>query len=231
MRPLDYEDWAPFYLRIAKDFGYDTRRDEDAALALAKRLAAPPFSPGQVWAEAQRRIQGSNVIVLGAADSAAEDLARLRTAEPVVAADGATTASLEAGVVPALIVSDLDGNLPDEVRAVERGSLLLVHAHGDNRAAVEEWLPRFPPAAVAGTCQTRPPAPLRNHGGFTDGDRACFLAHALGAQSLRLVGFRPSARPGRYTGRFDPATKPRKLEWSRLLLRELVARGAVIEDL
>lgn len=225
---MQYDDWAPFYARIAQEFGFDTRADEAAADRLARRLARPPYDADRVWREAASLLRGRDVIVLGAADDAATKLRASQPGIPVVAADGATTAALEAGILPALIVSDLDGTVADEVDAVERGAKILIHAHGDNGAALDEWLPRFAARNVAGTCQTRPVPPLQNHGGFTDGDRACFIAHALGAKRLRLVGFQFEGRPGRYSGTYDPATKPKKLEWSKRLLKELEARGALI---
>lgn len=228
---MHYDDWAPFYARIVQEFSFDTRADEASAHALAKRLSAAPYAPDAVWDHAATLLRGQPVIVLGAADNAADGLRRHRRDEPVIAADGATTASLEAGVNPTLIVSDLDGNVADEVAAVDRGSRIFVHAHGDNQPAIAQWLPRFEADRVAGTCQTRPVPPLRNHGGFTDGDRACFLAHALGASRIRLIGFELGAKTGRYSGTFDAKTKPRKLAWADRLLTELAARGAIIERL
>jgi 2-amino-4-hydroxy-6-hydroxymethyldihydropteridine diphosphokinase len=226
---VDYDEWAPFYARIVLDFGFDPAQDEAAAHDLAQALGRPGYAPKQVWDELAAQLRGRDVIVLGAADDAASRLRTSPTEEPIIAADGATTASLEAGRRPALIVSDLDGDVADEVRAVADGAHILVHAHGDNWSAVQEWLPRFRKAGVAGTCQTRPVPPLQNHGGFTDGDRACFIAHALGVRKMRLVGFRFEGPPGRYSGTYDPATKPRKLQWSQRLLKELSRRGALIE--
>jgi uncharacterized Rossmann fold enzyme len=225
---LEYDEWEPFYLQIVSEFGFSRRDDEDCARRLALRLARPPFAPAKVWDALDQEIRGRPVNVLGAADDAAKGLKRLRSRLPLLAADGATTAALEAGIVPTGIVSDLDGAMEDEIEATRRGAKILVHAHGDNGPAISRWLPRLEPTRVAGTCQSRPVAPLRNLGGFTDGDRACFVAHALGATRIRLVGFDLGADPGRYTGAFDPKTKPRKMWWAQKLLDELATRGAVI---
>lgn len=218
---MKFEDWKPLYDEILAEFRFDPVADEAAASELAAFLQQAGCDPGAVWRDLRARLGGRGCIVLGAADEAPERLAHAPTDWPLVAADGATTAALEVGRLPDLIVTDLDGRVEDEVAAAARGSLVAVHAHGDNREALARWLPRFPPARLAGTCQCRPVPPLRNEGGFTDGDRAAFLAHALGASSLLLAGFSLEARPGRYTGSFDPRNKPRKLAWAKRLLSRL----------
>jgi 2-amino-4-hydroxy-6-hydroxymethyldihydropteridine diphosphokinase len=225
---LRFEDWEGTYREILAEFGFSAKDDEDAARLLAQTLGAPPFNPAAVWAALRGEIQGRDVIVLGAGDEAPSQLKRLPRASVLVAADGATTAALEGGRVPNLIVTDLDGNVEDEILAVRKGAYVAIHAHGDNKADVRRYVPQFDPDRVAGTCQCRPVGPLENFGGFTDGDRACFIAHGLGAGSLTLAGFDFSGRVGRYTGRFNPQTKPRKLAWSRRLIDELARDGAPV---
>jgi 2-amino-4-hydroxy-6-hydroxymethyldihydropteridine diphosphokinase len=178
---LRFEDWEGTYREILAEFGFSAKDDEDAARLLAQTLGAPPFNPAAVWAALRGEIQGRDVIVLGAGDEAPSQLKRLPRASVLVAADGATTAALEGGRVPNLIVTDLDGNVEDEILAVRKGAYVAIHAHGDNKADVRRYVPQFDPDRVAGTCQCRPVGPLENFGGFTDGDRACFIAHGLGA--------------------------------------------------
>ena len=133
------------------------------------------------------------MIVVGLAPRAGPPpIWRLPSSEPpavVVAADGATTACLDAGIVPGVIVSDLDGPLAAEVSANRRGSLVVVHAHGDNIEVVAEWVPQFP-AELAGSWAGPPRPALLNVGGFTDGDRAVFLAEHSGAQPDPALGVR-----------------------------------------
>jgi hypothetical protein len=91
------------------------------------------------------------------------------------------------------------------------------HAHGDNVPAVREWVPRFSLDAVIPTTQAAPAPPVENFGGFTDGDRAAFLADHLGAASLRFVGWEFD----------DPAVgamKAKKLRWAARLLTWLESR-------
>lgn len=226
---MRWEDWEGHYRQILTEFGFSSADDVAAAERLAATLGRPPYRPGEAWARLERKLRGRRVVVLGAADSAPQELRPIEIDVPLITADGATSAALEEDRLPMLIVSDLDGRVEDEVAAVRRGSIIAIHAHGDNQEAVSRWLPRFEVTRVVGTCQTRPVPPLRNFGGFTDGDRACFIAHGLGAARLRLAGFDFSGRVGRYTGPFDPVVKARKLAWARRLLGELERDGAVIE--
>ena len=221
MIPLQFETWEPTYKAILAEFQFDRTKDEEAAKRLAKRIAAAPYDPVRAWRRLLAHFAARPTIVLGAADDAATRLGTIPAVSRLVAADGATTAALEAGRRPDLIVTDLDGNIEDEIRAVRHGSYVAIHAHGDNMPEVERWLPRFEPSRVFGTCQSEPVGALQNVGGFTDGDRACHIAHALGASELLLVGFDFEGPVGKYSGRFDPKTKARKLAWSKHLIGEL----------
>jgi uncharacterized Rossmann fold enzyme len=94
---------------------------------------------------------------------------------------------LERDLVPGAVVTDLDGPFPEIQRSNRMGSLMVVHAHGDNLDALTSYVPRL--KRVVGTCQCRPPPGLINFGGFTDGDRCVFLAKELGAAKISLLGF------------------------------------------
>ena len=49
---------------------------------------------------------------------------------------------------------------------------------------------------VIGTTQIEPISDVYNFGGFTDGDRAVFLAEHFGAKEIELVGFDFEAAEG-----------------------------------
>jgi len=89
-------------------------------------------------------------------------------APAVIAADGATTVCLNAGLVPDVIVTDLDGPVASEVAANVRGALVAVHAHGDNAPAIDRWVPEFT-GQLAGSWAGPPRDGLFDVGGFTDG--------------------------------------------------------------
>ena len=146
----------------------------------------------------------------------------------LLAADGATSTLLRAGILPQVIVSDLDGDFDDQVEANGRGSVVFVHAHGDNMDAVRRYVPRFRGDVVC-TCQCAPVEGVFNFGGFTDGDRAACIASSLGASRIRLLGFdfeNPSEKPGR-----APEVKARKLVWARRILAMLADDGVLVEGL
>jgi uncharacterized Rossmann fold enzyme len=104
----------------------------------------------------------------------------------LVAADGATTALIEQKLVPDIVATDLDGNIDDILLANIRGANIVIHAHGDNIDRIASLSSFF--NNVLGTTQAQPVGNLYNFGGFTDGDRAIFLAVALGASEITLAG-------------------------------------------
>jgi uncharacterized Rossmann fold enzyme len=67
---------------------------------------------------------------------------------------------------------------------------MFVHAHGDNMNMLLTAVPRLH-GMVVGTTQADPTVAggLDNFGGFSDGDRAAFLAQHFGAQKIILLGF------------------------------------------
>ena len=76
--------------------------------------------------------------------------------------------------------------MDDILLANLRGANIAVHSHGDNLDAVVKYAPFF--SNVIGTTQAQPVGNIYNFGGFTDGDRAIFLAVALGASEITLAG-------------------------------------------
>ena len=203
---MQFETWEPFYLALLEDFGFSIKRDEEAAKLLSELLHGL-----ENWLhEAGARVRGRDVVVFGNAPTLDRELDGLQEKDAVfLAADGATTVLLKRGIVPDIIVTDLDGPFPDILRANQEGSIVVVHAHGDNLDALQRYVPQL--KRVIGTAQCRPPPGLYNFGGFTDGDRCVFLARELGAASIKLVGFD-----------FDDESvtprKRRKLIWAKRLI-------------
>lgn len=181
-------DWFSFYEWVRSLFGFSLERDIKAAHLLASKLT--PRTVDVAEGRLRELVNGADVAVVGAGpnlDSEIED-ERLRELV-IVAADGATTALLRRGLVPHVIVTDLDGRIEDQIRANNQyGSILLIHAHGDNIDTLEASLTLFK-GSLIGTCQVAPPPPLRVYGGFTDGDRALFTALRFSPRSVRLVGW------------------------------------------
>jgi hypothetical protein len=135
----------------------------------------------------------------------------------LIAADEAASVAMQAGVGPDIIVTDLDGDVKDQVKANVKGAIVVIHAHGDNIPAIRRWAPLFRSRVMA-TTQSRPFSRVYDFGGFTDGDRAAFLAKHFGASKIHLIGFdfdHPSPKDE------NPEVKLRKLAWAKKLISSL----------
>jgi hypothetical protein len=116
-----------------------------------------------------------------------------------IAADGATSAFTERGVLPGMIFTDLDGPAKDLIDANSAGSWNIVHAHGDNTALVKKLVPLMG-GPILGSTQVAPlPPKVLNLGGFTDGDRAVYWASELGASKILLIGMDFGTKVGRHS--------------------------------
>ncbi|HKZ99350.1 MAG TPA: 6-hydroxymethylpterin diphosphokinase MptE-like protein [Thermoplasmata archaeon] len=208
---MDYRDWETFYVRILEDFGFSREADEAVAAELDAVLGGTRLEDGDLRAA----LEGQEVTVAGNGPDVSKEIGRARGV--LVTADEATSVALAHGLRPAILVTDLDGDVGDQVRTNREGTIAVVHGHGDNGPAVRKWAPEFRGRTVA-TTQSTPTGRLRNFGGFTDGDRAVYLADAFGASRIHLVGFdfeRPNAKD------VPSETKQRKLDWAYILLGNL----------
>ncbi|MGZ0746422.1 6-hydroxymethylpterin diphosphokinase MptE-like protein [Haloparvum sp. AD34] len=209
---MNFAEWEPAYEAVLDDFGFDRTADERARDVAAD--LASPFALGKL-----DFLADATVAVAGAGPSLAEPAAldRARAADAVVAASSAADVLREDGVAVDMLVTDLDGS-PETARELsESGVPVAAHAHGDNVPAVREWFPRLADQWTLATTQAEPSGPVRNFGGFTDGDRAAFLADHFGAGELRFVGWDfddPDVGP----------MKARKLTWAARLLHWLERR-------
>ena len=78
-----------------------------------------------------------------------------------------------------------------------------------------------------GTTQTKPIKKIENFGGFTDGDRAVFLAHHFNAEKIILFGMDFGKKIGKYskTQIRDKKIKIKKLNHARKLLVWLASKN------
>ena len=227
---MEYGLWAPEYLRIQRRFGFPFDRERRSADRL--RALLHQAYRGDPILRLDPRVRGRLAVVVGLAPRGGApplwQLPASPTPPAILAADGAAARCLAAGLVPDLLVTDLDGPVPSEVAANARGSVAVIHAHGDNLAALEEWVPQFT-GEVAGSWAGPPEDGLLDVGGFTDGDRAAFLAAHLGASRVLLWGFDFTSVEEEAPA--DRARKLAKLACARELLAGLAARGEVPLDL
>lgn len=213
--------WYERYGEILAEFGYSRRADAAAARALGAVLRGR---------SAMGRLEGlladRDVLVLGSGPSiraGAGVMARHPQAARV-AADGAVAELVRRRMRVDAVVTDLDGDAQALRAAARSGAVMVVHAHGDNAGSLR-MAAGF--GRVVGTTQGRPVAGLRNFGGFTDGDRCVFMASALRARSIVLLGmdFGRIGSASR-TRAAERRTKAKKLRRARALLEWAAPRMA-----
>ncbi|GAB4306605.1 MAG: DUF115 domain-containing protein [Methanobacteriaceae archaeon] len=218
---MDLETWFLWYQTILEDFGFNIKDDEESAHTLNKLLKDKNvFKPEKININ-------KNVVVFGAGPSIKKNINELKKIGihkfTIIAADGATTALLEENITPNIIVTDLDGEMEDILKADQSGSLLVVHSHGNNQDKIKKYVPLI--KNVIGTSQSTPIGNLHNFGGFTDGDRCVFLAIKLNAELIVLAGMdfgktvTSYSRPdlGKLTDQADDI-KILKLEYAKKLI-------------
>ncbi|WP_318569287.1 6-hydroxymethylpterin diphosphokinase MptE-like protein [Salinigranum marinum] len=211
---MNFAEWEPVYEQILAAFGFERAADERARDVLESLVSDRACFDTETLGG---RVAGDTVAVVGAAPSLAAEVDRAAAADHVFAASTAADVCRDHGVVVDLMVTDLDKNPETAVALTRAGTPVAAHAHGDNVPAVREWLPQFDLGDTIPTTQAAPVPPVENFGGFTDGDRAAFLADHLGAGSLVFVGWEFD----------DPgvdAMKAEKLRWAARLLTWLEDR-------
>ncbi|MDD1678897.1 MAG: DUF115 domain-containing protein [Methanomicrobiales archaeon] len=205
MKFSNFEDWEPCYQRILEYFSFDRAKDEEAARLLADLL------PRDDVALLDRQARNRVVTVAGNAPNL--DGEKDRRKGTLWAADAAAERLYVQGIRPDAVFTDLDGVTDAFLEMNQQGTVIVVHAHGDNIPLLRHWVPQFS-GPLVGTTQSRPLDHVYNFGGFTDGDRAVFAAHALEARDVQIIGFDLDDT------HVDPV-KRGKLRWARKLLHLL----------
>jgi len=217
------DDWLPWYSKILETFGYDQREDQRATDLLSILLE----ERAEQVAELRKLIENRPVLVFGAGPSLEEDLRQVMKEgflqkTVTVVADGATTAFIQvSGTAPNIIVTDLDGIISDILYAQRLGSIVVIHAHGDNIDKLKKYVPAF--SKAIGSTQTQPRSNVHNFLGFTDGDRAVFLAAGMGAKLIALAGMDFGYTVGKYSKKHVASieVKRKKLKIAKELLEWL----------
>ncbi|MEM0120769.1 MAG: 6-hydroxymethylpterin diphosphokinase MptE-like protein [Thermoprotei archaeon] len=223
---MDSGEWmGEWYPRIVRTLGLNSEEDARAAVLLDE--LTDNFKTYEE--EARRLIDGRTCFVFGAGPSLRASFGRIRLEGFVsVAADGAARIFMEQGRPPPhVLVTDLDGGDDVIEWCARSGSILVVHAHGDNTNSLRRLIPTLLrlEAKLILTCQVGSFGKIKNFYGFTDGDRAAWFCHAMGARRIVLVGMDFGSRIGEYSKQAShphPETKRVKLR----LGEELIARLA-----
>jgi len=209
---INWDEWQPLYKEIKKKLSLNFSDDEmarDIALSFAKTDAS----------SLNAMFFGKKCYVFGNADSLEADLqAFVPDSDSVtVAADGSIQLLLGKNIIPDVIVSDLDGDVESMLVSEEKGSVIVLLVHGDNIDLFKKHVSSFKNPII--TTQIKPEGLVFNFGGFTDGDRCCFLAQHFGAVGITLVGFDFARVGSRYTK--NPRLKQEKLAIAKWLISDL----------
>lgn len=116
----------------------------------------------------------------------------------ILCADGAVKALLEHNIIPDIVVTDLDGDPRALLRAYRLGSKFIILCHGDNIDKQLFYRNRIRRAYLTSQVYSIPPL-IRNFDGFTDGDRALYIAASLGAKDILLIGMDFGSIIGKYS--------------------------------
>lgn len=206
---MRFEEWEPLYAEIIRDMGYDRSMDEYAALVLSGIISDLAPSRRASITKLRELINGKDVLVCGNAPGLKKDMDMDYPYDCIIAADGAAAVILNIGIVPHIIVTDLDGDVEAEIECSQKGAVMVVHAHGDNIPALRSVVPRL--YNLIGSTQAGPLTNVYNFGGFTDGDRCVFLAYEFGASSISYAGFD-------FGDSAVTQIKKKKLKWARRLI-------------
>lgn len=201
---MRFKDWEPHYTAILEYFGFNRGDDEMAARLLAD-LAGGRDDLGLF----ESIVKGRAVTVCGNAPCLPDEIDQIQGT--VLAADAAAEVLLDHGIQADAVFTDLDGATDVFIDLSEQGTVMVVHAHGDNIPLLRHWVPLLPGPLVA-TTQSTPLPHVHNFGGFTDGDRAVFAADDISAASIKIIGFDLNDRNVDYI-------KRGKLFWAGRLLR------------
>jgi len=202
---MDRSEWEPLYDSILREFGYSRSEDEASA-----RLLKTLMQNADLIDDDDIRITDS-ALVFGPSSPSFGGI----EGRTVISAGSATGCLMDAGILPDIVVTDLDGDIGSQIEASRRGAVTFIHAHGDNAELIMRYAKEFTGPVVL-TTQSRPDNVIRNYGGFTDGDRAVCIALALGASEVELRGFDftdPVTKEGS-----DPDIKRRKLAWAKRII-------------
>jgi uncharacterized Rossmann fold enzyme len=183
--------WLDEYAWIRDFLGIEESEDRRALGILQTYFAHKPC----LLPDLRKRFSGRVAIVIGASESVLADLERLHHLRHLwegkaflVAADTATPLLLTKGMVPDIVVTDLDGPVEALVEASGAGSYIFVHGHGDNISSLREVLPLLGERVEPTTQVPMPQGHVHNFGGFTDGDRSAYVSVTLGARAVVLLG-------------------------------------------
>ncbi|MDX1596077.1 MAG: 6-hydroxymethylpterin diphosphokinase MptE-like protein [Nitrosopumilaceae archaeon] len=212
--------WNEKYSEILKEFGYNRTTDNKSA-KLLNSILDKPISEKTL----QNKIKNQTVFVVGSGYSLYKSYNALRKFKDktIIAADSSLESLLQNKITPDIVVTDLDGSIQSLKQLAKTKTIFVVHAHADNITKIP-FVTNF--KNCIGTTQSNPIGRIKNFGGFTDGDRAVFLASYFQAKKIILFGMDFGKRISRIskTKPSERTTKLKKLKMGKKLLEWLAQK-------
>jgi len=206
--------WKRRYLSILKELNYNEKKDQESAIILDSILKKTDNIK-----KIEKLIQGNTVFVIGSGPSLSVAIPKLKKFKKSIkiAADSSLKPLIDNGIIPDIIVTDLDGDEDAIKKISKRKSIFVIHAHSDNIKKLQ-MVKKI--KNCIGTTQTKPFNKIQNFGGFTDGDRGVFLASYFDAKKIILFGMDFGKQIGKFsnTKKSDREIKLKKLKIGKDLL-------------
>lgn len=183
-----YDEFHHWYLKIIKDFKFNSKKDEEARDLLSGILREKEngWELDQILDSFRQTINAKkSILIFGCGPTLEETLDHiLKEGERkiledslILAADGASVLLREKEIPITAIFTDLDGISLKEFRSAQFN---IIHAHGDNIEKLKEFKQAIiNKKLIIGTTQVKPLYNVLNPGGFTDGDRILFFLKPL----------------------------------------------------
>jgi len=228
-----------FYDAIRVSLSLDEKADISSRDLLRSFFADNGTVTKKLLDDATLKIKGNDCVIFGAGPSLEEDLKGLqnyilRKRPVIVAADGAADALALHEIIPDIIVSDLDSCSFKNLKACSQNGVVFAHAHGDNMNLVRAIVPKLGENKI-GTTQVETKKPVYDFGGFTDGDRACFVTSFFSPRKLVIAGMDFGTGEGEFSlnryGQPKNPKRPLKLEWGKKSLEFLIENSPSIRFL
>ena len=209
--------WKKRYFEILKEFNYEEKKDRESAIILDSILKKSDINKKII-----NLVKNKTVFIIGSGPSLSSAIPVLKKYKKNVkiAADSSVKPLVENGIIPDIVVTDLDGDEKILEKIGKTNSIFVVHAHGDNLEKLE-FVKKF--RNCIGTTQTFTQGKIENFGGFTDGDRGVFLANHFQAKKVILFGMDFGDRIGKFseTKKSERKIKLMKLKKGESLLKWL----------
>ena len=209
---MKFSDWEPIYEEILADFGFSREEDEMCVRILKMMTMNSDLIDDDELGEMFK----PQATVFGNAPCLESDIEENGVQGTLVASGSAVKRLLAMGIMPDVVVTDLDGDMDSQLEASARGAVTALHAHGDNQDLVRMYAGEFKGPVIL-TTQSTPETTVYDFGGFTDGDRAYCMARHFGCDTV-IRGFdydNPLPKDGT-----DPQVKLHKLKWARHIIED-----------